>query len=357
MGLNEKLDPDGVLSSLRTIQRSLSLFTTGLTAPLIENYGDRGLEALDEAFYRWGHWRGERLRRSVEVLASGVRPDVLLAHWDSPDLVLGQADGSLTSRVDGRNIELTFQEVPFADRLLGNLAPILPSLYARTAEGMSKALRPAVEMEWAQFGSGAPSRLLVRSLRSEDPDASTLASPDPGGILQDPVASIGLMRRSAIANGGFYSAVAEVVLERFDATGEHLIREGLRNIGRFRGETIRHRHLAQGMDLTLENLMNDWDGPLVSVWAFRNEGMLTADRWEQDCTYCPYAEAWADFGTRGQELGYMYDVEMHTAAYSAYHPGITVRWEKLKTRGDATCNFRVHLDAGPVPISIGKRKN
>lgn len=352
MGLNEKLDAEGFLTSLRVIQRSLSLFVTGLSAPLLEQYGTRGLDALDEAFYRWGKWRGERLRRSPETMSNGLRPDILIENWDSPDLVLSYADNLMTPHINGSDVELAFATLPFADQLTGSLEPVLDSLYRRTGDGMAEAFNPHVDIGWAPFGSGTNSRLRLSTLQFDAPAASV----DPGRVLLDPVAAIGLMRRSAVSNGGFYSAVAQVAIERFDATGEHLIREGLRNIGRLRGETIRARHLAQGKELTIENLMNDWDGPLVSVWTFGDEGTLTADRWEQDCTYCPYAAAWADFGSRGLELGYMYDVEMHTAVYSAYHPGITVRWEKLKTRGDATCNFRLHLDSGPVPVVIGNRK-
>jgi hypothetical protein len=90
--------------------------------------------------------------------------------------------------------------------------------------------------------------------------------------------------------------------------------------------------------------MEDWDGPLVSVWQWRNEGELNARQWLQDCTWCPYAAAWNQFGEEGRRLGYLYDVELHTTMYNTYLPGVMVRWEKLMTRGDATCNFRIEVD-------------
>ncbi|GAB2742411.1 hypothetical protein ACX801_24965 [Arthrobacter bambusae] len=49
------------------------------------------------------------------------------------------------------------------------------------------------------------------------------------------------------------------------------------------------------------------------------------------------------FGTEGQKFGYLYDVELHTTLYNTYLPGTVVRWETLKTRGDATCGFRIEV--------------
>lgn len=357
VGLNEKLDAQGLLTSMRIVRRSLGMLSAGLSEPVLEQYGDRGLAALEEAFYRWGVWRGERLRNSVEAMTDGVRPGVIVRNWDSLDFALGHADGTLVTLSRGEDVELTFTAIPFEDQLTGALAPVFDPLYRRTTEGMAAALRPEVDLTWVNFGSGGvEGRILLRGLETVPAKGAGDLDVDLERKLNDPAAAIELMRRSAISNGAFYAIVAQVVIEHFDATGEHLIRKGLREIGRRRGEVLRERHLAQGTELTVENLMNDWDGPLVSVWTFDDDITLTPDRWEQNCTWCPYAAAWQEFGRRGQELGYMYDVEMHTAVYQTYHPDITVRWDQLKTRGDATCNFRVHLDqrSQPVPLQIGR---
>lgn len=64
---------------------------------------------------------------------------------------------------------------------------------------------------------------------------------------------------------------------------------------------------------------------------------------------CPYAAVWQEFGPEGLALGQLYDVELHTTLCSTYHPGVVVRWEELKTWGDAVCKFRFSIPelAGP----------
>ena len=128
----------------------------------------------------------------------------------------------------------------------------------------------------------------------------------------------------------------------WDATGEQLIREGVRGIGRERGSVLRDKHIREGKPLNLKTLMMDWDGPLVSTWVF-NEGYLSDGAWHQDCRYCPYADVWAEFGKEGLDLGLLYDVELHTTMYQTYHPGTIVRWDALKTRGDHLCKFRISI--------------
>ena len=88
--------------------------------------------------------------------------------------------------------------------------------------------------------------------------------------------------------------------------------------------------------------MDHWDGQLISIWQFA-PGLLTEGTWHQDCTWCPYAAVWGEFGKRGVDLGYIYDYELHPTYYRRYHPDMVVQFEGIKTRGDGACKFRISL--------------
>ena len=97
--------------------------------------------------------------------------------------------------------------------------------------------------------------------------------------------------------------IAREVIRVYDATGEQVIRDGVRRIGRERGTVLKEKHLREGKPLTLQSLMNDWDGPLVSTWVFEDNEYLSDGVWHHDCRYCPYADAWSEFGREGLALG------------------------------------------------------
>jgi len=152
-----------------------------------------------------------------------------------------------------------------------------------------------------------------------------------------------MVRQTSRNAGALYMFVAREIIRAYDATGEQLVREGVRGIGRERGTALKEKHLREGKPLNLKTLMLDWDGPLVSTWVFNEDGYLSEGSWHQDCVYCPYADVWGAFGPEGLSLGYLYDIEMHTTMYETYYPGTVLRWDELKTRGDHLCKFRISI--------------
>lgn len=49
------------------------------------------------------------------------------------------------------------------------------------------------------------------------------------------------------------------------------------------------------------------------------------------------------------DLGYIYDYELHPTYYRRYHPDMIVQFEGIKTRGDATCKFRISMPSQQRP--------
>ena len=145
-----------------------------------------------------------------------------------------------------------------------------------------------------------------------------------------------MVRQTSRNAGALYMFIAREIIRAYDATGEQLVRAGVRGIGRERGNALKEKHLREGKPLNLKTLMLDWDGPLVSTWVFNDDGYLSEGSWHQDCVDCPDADVWGAFGPEGLSLGYLYDIELHTTMYRnllswhgralgrAKRPGVTI---------------------------------
>jgi hypothetical protein len=268
----------------------------------------------------------------------------MLVSWDGTDLVLAARDGRARLEQDG-------------DRLMLELAPVPGRDYFQREErgGDSSALDlywttvlPAfVEEYGAVSGARASTAMdgdrLVLEWYEEAADLGNLRASIFERSMSDAARAISVTRMMSQNAGALYMFVARAVIRALDATGEQVIRSAVRSIGVERGTALRQRHEKAGLDLNMKTLMSDWDGPLVSVWQFADEGYLSESTWHQDCTWCPYADVWASFGPEGLALGELYDVELHTSMYGTYLPGIVVEWDTLMTRGDATCGFRFSM--------------
>jgi hypothetical protein len=83
--------------------------------------------------------------------------------------------------------------------------------------------------------------------------------------------------------------------------------------------------------------------PLEAIFSIRGPAYSSPGISQFDCTYCPLADVWAQQGSEGLKLGYLFDMELHRGLIETYHPGAVVRWDALKTRGDAMCRFRFSI--------------
>jgi hypothetical protein len=83
--------------------------------------------------------------------------------------------------------------------------------------------------------------------------------------------------------------------------------------------------------------------PAAAIFAYRGSGYLSDGVWHADCTYCPLAEVWAEEGAEGLRLGYLFDAPNHRGLFESYHPGVVVRWDSVKSRGDRVCKFRFSI--------------
>jgi hypothetical protein len=347
MGLTEDIaSREGIVASMEDVALKQYLFLRNLADPILARFGAAGMDVLDEAFKHYGQWRGEGIHRSQASLVAGHDSLAFLANWDSCDFVLASLAGEVAVAGGPAKATLLLPGMPGAAyfKARDGKLDLLHRYWSRLLYGMPAGYDEKLTLTCTEAAMNAAWRIDVayggkpgKKTRLEQARAAI------HNIFAEPARALALVRGTSRNSGALYMFIAREVMRRWDATGEHVIREGVRGIARERGSVIRARHEREGKPLNLKSLMRDWDGPLVSTWVFTDEGYLSEGTWHQDCSYCPYADVWSEFGSEGLALGLLYDVELHPTMYETYHPGTIVRWEALKTRGDRLCKFRISI--------------
>ncbi len=347
MGFSEAFDVDGLRESLLDVYHKQSLFYRNLREHAEEEFGTSALPALRAGLQDYGRWRAEVNQIQPSVVVSGQDPTSWVANWECADFAMFAEDSSYRAddlEASPGQVAVSMANPPeweYFERL--GQGAWLEDFWSWVMDGVTAGYERLV----VSPGRDDEGRWRL-ALAGDGLDVAGAGLAEPSAVLRNPERAVSLIRQSSVHNGALYFFIARALIAAFDASGEACVRRGVRAIGRERGLALRERHLALGLPLNMQTLMTDWDGPLVSVWQWRDEGSLNPLSWAQDCVWCPYAAAWSQFGNEGQRLGYLYDLELHTTMYNAYLPGVSVRWEKLKTRGDAVCGFRFTVDADAV---------
>ena len=346
MGLTEDVvSREGIIASMQDVALKQFLFLRNLADPVVTRFGERGMKALDDALGHYGRWRGEGIRMSQASLVAGHDALAFLANWDSCDVVLASLAGEVAVEGDPAHATLRLPQMPGAAyfKARGGNPELLHRYWSGLLGGMPAGYDGKLSLACSDAPLGAPWTIEV-GYAGQAASRTSLDHARAGirDIFAEPARALALVRGTSRNAGALYMFIAREVIRIWDATGEQLIREGVRGIGRERGSVLREKHTREGKPLNLKSLMLDWDGPLVSTWVF-NEGYLSEGAWHQDCRYCPYADVWGEFGKEGLDLGLLYDIELHTTMYQTYHPGTIVRWDALKTRGDHLCKFRISI--------------
>ena len=173
-----------------------------------------------------------------------------------------------------------------------------------------------------------------------DPESSPVDLP--ADTFSNAAASIQMSRRTAGVVSALCMYTAKALTERFDATGEEVVRKALYNFGVERATGMREQVLAEGKPLDFRSWYETIQqrDPNSSAWIFRGDTHISPGAFAVTCTYCPMAEVWSEQGGDGLAFGYIYDMEVHRGLVEGFHPGGVVAWDKVKTRGDKVCNFR-----------------
>lgn len=346
MGFNEQTDRNGIIGSCRDLMRFQAMFCRHFAQTPIDRFGEPGAEAIAIALRRYGAYRADVIRLNLAAAGAPLTAASVIAHWDMADFHL-MSDAAPESVVGSEaSVTVTLQNCPEWERWreYPNGLAIARLYYDGVYPAVAAALDLEVVFDLSRLDLKSPWALTLRTRGAATGHAAALHT----RIFDDAVASLAMTRQTAMNNGALYYFCADEETKRFDMVGETALRTHCQQLGIERARRQKAAHLAAGWDLNLETLMEHWDGQLVSLWRFQ-PGTLSKGAWHQDCTVCPYADVWGEFGRRGLDLGYLYDKEMHSTYYQEYHPDMRVQFSSIKTRGDTACGFRVSMPSKMSP--------
>jgi hypothetical protein len=297
-----------------------------------------GLDALARGLWRYGYARGEYVRDNPATIAGGRHPRSLVTNWDAAELAVaafGQprpwaaiADGSAT---------VTLPAAPGADYFARYATPgALDLHWQQVLSGMAAGFGDDVTVR-ASSADAAP-----WAITWGHPEFTAGDDADLDGVFGATSRYIELGRRSTGLIAALQMYAAMELIAAFDATGEELVRQAAYAFGAERGGALRARHLEQDIPINLATMhltLNNERDPLHALFSIRGEAYSSPGVNQFDCTYCPLADIWATEGSQGLRLGYLFDMELHRGLLESFHPGAVVRWDALKTRGDAVCRF------------------
>lgn len=346
MGFDEKVDRAGVVESCQDLMRFQAMFSRHFVHSPVTRFGDEGERTILRALRRYGQYRAGLIGSGLKKANLPLTARTIIEHWDMADYHLLPETGAGSIEGSDRAVTVTIDEASEWHRWREYQAGVeIARLYYRgVLAGLADGLGASVAFDPVQLDLRRPWTVTWRV----DSAADRARAPVHSHIFDRLGDAVELARRTAMNNGALYYFCADEETKRFDMLGEAELRQQVRDLAHERADRQKAAHLAAGWDLNVKTLMDHWDGQLISIWQFA-PGLLTEGTWHQDCTWCPYAVAWSEFGQRGLDLGYIYDYELHPTYYRRYHPDMVVQFEGIKTRGDATCKFRISMPSQQRP--------
>ena len=301
-----------------------------------------GLAALARGLWRYGYARGEHIRDSPATIAAGRHPRSLITNWDAAELAVeGFGQPRPWSAVADGSATVTLPAAPGAAYFASWVTPgALDLHWQQVLSGMAAGFGGDVTVR-ASSADSAP-----WTITWEHPAFTAGDDADLDGVFGEPSRYIELGRRSTGLIAALQMYAAMELIADFDATGEEIVRQAAYAFGAERGGALRARHLAEDIPINLATMhltLNNERDPLQALFSIRGEAYSSPGVNQFDCTYCPLADIWATEGSQGLRLGYLFDMELHRGLLESFHPGAVVRWEALKTRGDAVRRFNFSI--------------
>jgi hypothetical protein len=182
-------------------------------------------------------------------LVSGHDALAFFQNWDSCDFVLAKLNGQVTVRGTPESASLTLPILPGESYFdsHGGRREVLRHYWSGLLRGMPKGYDPRLSTGLDQGRDGKD--WVVSAAYGGKPSGKITADDVLGrvhGIFDQPTEALAMVRQTSRNAGALYMFVAREIMRAYDATGEQLVREGVRGIGRERGTALKEKHLREG---------------------------------------------------------------------------------------------------------------
>ncbi len=343
------LDVDEMISAMKRLLQASARMYMHLTKAIITRFGREGEMTIRHGLRNYGRWRGIEMREAHHAMGLEINMKNLIGCWDNAStyLVKDEMDGGGTFLSHDARHDVSY--CPAAEAW-------------QDAEFFQWGHVYCDEFHQACASTYHPDGNVVipRNLMKGDdhchfqwimpPNAQTLELGEPSELgrklARDYQASTdieaawrSLKRSNRLVGGRFYTH-ATVILDRHGDAGAEAIREAMKNWGTERGTRLRKEHLAEGIDLSLENFIRRHDLPAKFVWNHaiveHREGLSI------EIFDTPHEEAWHDLNA--VNLGAIWYEGAYEAMIRAYLPNASGKWTRLIARGDGTNRFEMVLN-------------
>jgi len=150
----------------------------------------------------------------------------------------------------------------------------------------------------------------------------------------------GMARLTALL---FHHFAREAVETLGDEQGRALVSRAIHQLGKDRGQLIRQRVDAAGLEPTLDNMHKFYDLPIGEGWQAITEQKDNLAL--ETVNYCPLAEVWHELGAEDLDMLYC-DIDM--AIIEGYNPEIKIRRTKSLLQADGCCVYEFTLPTNPT---------
>ncbi len=141
---------------------------------------------------------------------------------------------------------------------------------------------------------------------------------------------------------GLFYFLAKTAMDKCGDTGEEVIRKGVREYGRERGQRMRKISDVNGRPADLLTLFENYDLMSDPRFVHPKEGrILTAEVKKSITERCPDAEMWGRLPD-GLHIGSVFCEEVHHQIYGGYDPAIQVNLCETLTNGGHQCRFHIY---------------
>jgi hypothetical protein len=135
-----------------------------------------------------------------------------------------------------------------------------------------------------------------------------------------------------------YYLFANKLVTRYGDEGREMVREVIWEFGRVRGEDVKRRVEAAGLDTSPNNYGKVPDLPSIG---WERTVVESNSQVHHTCiTYCPFAEQWRELGPEAIELGRIF-CEVDPAKYQAFNPELCFARAESVLEGGICCDMLV----------------
>lgn len=140
-----------------------------------------------------------------------------------------------------------------------------------------------------------------------------------------------LIRSDRLFGLFFYSLASAILTRHGNDVGQDIINEAMRSFGEERGSILRREHLENGIEISVDNFIDNHDLPTKFAWEYNKSFSSTSADLAIDILYTPHDDAWSDYGS--SNFSDLFYETSYPAMANGYDPRINATCQSVEIDG------------------------